>query len=139
MMKRMRSWAGRIGVVVLTSAVFTGCGSGDSSGENRTLVGTYNSFPDYLDPGLSFSLEGATALRNSYIPLLTYPAAEGAAGAKLIPGLARSLPRIDQGGRRYTLGLRPGLEYSDGTPVRASDFRFAVERLFRLNSAGSSF
>lgn len=129
----------RIGVGLLACLAFIGCGSGDGPGENRTLVGTYNSFPDYLDPGLSFSLEGATALRNSYVPLLTYPAAEGDAGTTLIPGLARSLPEVDQGGRRYTLRLRPGLEYSDGTPVRASDFRFAVERLFRLNSAGSSF
>jgi peptide/nickel transport system substrate-binding protein len=31
------------------------------------------------------------------------------------------------------------LEYSDGTPVKASDFRFAVERLFRINSVGSTF
>ena len=27
--------------------------------------------------------------------------------------------------------------YSDGTPIRASDFRFALERMFRLNSSGS--
>ncbi|HWN72529.1 MAG TPA: ABC transporter substrate-binding protein [Solirubrobacterales bacterium] len=116
-----------------------GCGSGGTSGSGGTLTGTYNSFPESLDPGLSFSLEAATALQNVYIPLLTYAHADGKAGTKLIPGLARSLPRIDEGGKRYTLYLRPGLKYSDGTPVRASDFRYAVERLFRLNSAGSPF
>jgi peptide/nickel transport system substrate-binding protein len=126
---------GILGVLLL---VLTGCGSsGDSGG--GTLTGTYTAFPESLDPGLSFTLEGATALENVYTPLLTYAHANGAAGTKLIPGLARSLPRIDEGGRRYTLYLRPGLEYSDGTPVKASDFRFAVERLFRINSVGSSF
>ncbi|HET7591014.1 MAG TPA: ABC transporter substrate-binding protein [Solirubrobacterales bacterium] len=126
---------GMIGVIVLLLA---GCGSsGDAEG--GTLTGTYTSFPESLDPGLSFTLEGATALENVYTPLLTYAHADGAAGTKLIPGLARSLPRIDEGGKRYTLYLRPGLEYSDGRPVKASDFRFAVERLFRINSVGSTF
>jgi peptide/nickel transport system substrate-binding protein len=134
-----RSSISRIAVICLLVAALGGCGSGEDSGQSRVLRGTYNSFPDYLDPALSFTLEGATALHASYIPLLTYAPASGKAGTELIPGLAKALPEIDQGGRRYTLFLRPGLEYSDGTPVRASDFRFAVERLFRLNSGGSSF
>jgi peptide/nickel transport system substrate-binding protein len=135
---RKRRSVGRIGVVVLACAALAGCGSGGSQ-DDGTLRGTYSSFPEYLDPALNFSLEGATALANTYLPLLTYEHANGKAGTELIPGLAEALPKIDQGGRRYTLQLRPGLEYSDGTPVRASDFRFAVERLIRLNSAGTSF
>jgi len=127
-------------IALLACLVLAGCGSGSSgSGGGDTLEGTYSSFPDYLDPALSFTLEGTTAMHDTYVPLLTYRPASGAAGTELIPGLARSLPKIDQGGRRYTLRLRPGLKYSDGTPVRASDFRFAVERLIRLNSGGSSF
>jgi peptide/nickel transport system substrate-binding protein len=135
---------GAMGILLAALALLAGCGSSGSSGsggssDSGTLIGTYLSFPESLDPGLSFSLEGATALQNVYVPLLTYSHANGAAGTKLVPGLAKSLPRIDQGGRRYTLFLRPGLEYSDGTPVRASDFRFVVERLFRINSVGSTF
>ncbi|HEX6780656.1 MAG TPA: ABC transporter substrate-binding protein [Solirubrobacterales bacterium] len=126
-------------MVLLVCTALAGCGSGDDSGEGGTLRGTYNSFPDALDPSLAFSLEAATALHDTYIPLLTYAPESGKAGTELIPGLAKSLPEIDQGGRRYTLQLRPGLKYSDGRPVRASDFRFAIERLFRLNSLGSTF
>jgi peptide/nickel transport system substrate-binding protein len=130
----------RKGIALLACLALVGCGSGGSdSGGGETLKGTYNSFPDYLDPALSFTLEGTTAMHDTYIPLLTYRPASGTAGTELIPGLARTLPKIDQGGRRYTLRLRPGLKYSDGTPVRASDFRIAVERLIRLNSGGSSF
>lgn len=136
----LRSLISRQRFALLACLALAGCGSGDNgSGGGGTLRGTYSSFPDYLDPALSFTLEGTTAMHDSYIPLLTYPAAGGAAGTRLIPGLAQSLPKIDQGGRRYTLRLRPGLKYSDGSPVRASDFRFAIERLIRLNSGGSSF
>jgi peptide/nickel transport system substrate-binding protein len=134
-----RSAAAGIGILVLCAAL-AGCGSSsEDSEQGGTLTGTYSAFPEYLDPGLNFSLEGATAMQNVYIPLLTYAHADGAAGTELIPGLAKDLPEIDQGGKRYTLFLRPGLEYSDGTPVKASDFRFAVERLFRINSVGSTF
>ena len=49
------------------------------------------------------------------------------------------MPKISNGGKTYTLMLRKGLKYSDGTPVKASDFRFAVERMIELNSGGSPF
>ncbi|MFL5897589.1 MAG: ABC transporter substrate-binding protein [Solirubrobacterales bacterium] len=143
-MKKSRPATGRlgnIGILLLSIALLAGCGSGGASESSQggTLTGTYTAFPESLDPGLSFTLEGATALEDVYTPLLTYARASGAAGTKLIPGLAKGLPRIDRHGRRYTLFLRPGLEYSDGTPVKASDFRFAIERLFRINSVGSAF
>jgi peptide/nickel transport system substrate-binding protein len=101
--------------------------------------GAYTSFPDYMDPQLSWTAEGWTAMYDTYIPLLTYRHAEGKAGSEVIPGLAKALPKITDGGRTYTLFLRPGLRYSNGTEVRASDFRFAVERMFRLNSGGTLF
>ena len=62
------------------------CGS--SGKEGGTLTGTYASFPDYLDPQLSYTTEGWTALWNTYTPLLDYAHAEGKAGSTVIPGLA---------------------------------------------------
>jgi peptide/nickel transport system substrate-binding protein len=114
-------------------------GSGSSRTEGGTLKATYSSFPDYLDPALAHSAEGWTAIYNTYVPLLTYAHAGGEAGSEVIPGLAKAMPKVSDGGKRYTLTLRKGLEYSDGTPVKASDFAFAVERVFKLNSSGSPF
>lgn len=111
-----------------------------SSGKQRDeLRGAFSSFPDYMDPQLSYTAEGWTAMYDSYVPLLTYRHAEGKAGSEVIPGLAKRLPRISNGGRSYTLFLRKGLRYADGTPVRASDFEFAIERTLRLHSGGSVF
>jgi peptide/nickel transport system substrate-binding protein len=109
------------------------------SAEPTTLDATFATFPDYLDPALSYSLEGWTAMWETYVPLLTYKHAEGAEGAELIPGLARAMPKITDGGRTYTLFLRPGLRYSDGTPVRASDFGATIERDLAMNSPGTGF
>jgi peptide/nickel transport system substrate-binding protein len=139
-MIRVRGALLAIGLSALLATGLTACGGSSNDGAGpRTLRGSYSSFPDSLDPGMGFSAEAVTALQNTYIPLLTYAHASGAAGTKLIPGLAKSLPRVSDGGRTYTLYLRPGLRYSDGVPVRASDFSHSVERVFALNSPGSGF
>jgi peptide/nickel transport system substrate-binding protein len=128
-----------LGLVASSALGLTACGSSSSGKEGGTLTGSYASFPEYLDPQLAFSVEGWTALWNTYTPLLTYAHASGKEGSTVIPGLATAMPKITNGGKTYTLFLRKGLKYSDGTPVRASDFPYTVERMFKLNSVGTSF
>ena len=130
-----------VALCVALAFLLAGGSSADAAnGKDRDeLRGAFNSFPDYMDPALSYTFEGWNAMYDSYIPLLTYKHAEGKAGSEVIPGLAKRLPRISNGGRTYTLFLRKGLRYSNGTRVRASDFKFAVERTLRLNSGGSVF
>ena len=94
---------------------------------------------DYLDPGLSDTTEGWGVMWNVYLPLLGYRHLNGKAGAKLVPYLATSLPRISHDGRTYHLTLRQGLRYSDGSKVKASDFKKTVQRDFLLDSAGAAF
>lgn len=123
---------------LLAALALSACGSAGGK-EGGTLRSSIGSFPDYMDPGLSHTEEGWTAMYDTYIPLLTYAHASGKAGSQVVPGLARAMPRISDGGKTYTLFLRKGLKYSDGTTVKASDFPFAVERIFRINSSGSPF
>jgi peptide/nickel transport system substrate-binding protein len=113
---------------------------GQERGAPRSVLkGAFSSFPDYMDPQLSYTTEGWTAMYDTYLPLLTFPRAGGRVASEVVPGLARSLPEISDDGRTYTLFLRQGLKYSDGTPVRASDFEHAIKRLFRLYSGGFPF
>ncbi|HWO83775.1 MAG TPA: ABC transporter substrate-binding protein [Solirubrobacterales bacterium] len=125
---------------VVAALCLAGCGSGTSDpGDGGVLRATFSSFPDYLDPALSHSEEGWTAIYDTYVPLLTYRHADGKAGSEVIPGLARALPQISEDGLTYRFRLRDGLRYSSGKPVVASDFKRAVERVFVLNSSGSPF
>jgi peptide/nickel transport system substrate-binding protein len=129
-------------LALVAALVLAACGKSSSSSsgsEGGTLKATFGSFPDSLDPGLAYTGEGSTAVYDVYVPLLTYAHASGGAGSKVIPGLAEALPKIGDGGRTYTLTLRKGLKYSNGRPVRASDFARSIERLFKLNSPGSPF
>jgi len=140
MPKKLTTAIAMTGISAAIALGLGGCGSSADGGkESGTLRATYASFPSYLDPALAYDTESYTALYNTYIPLLTYAHANGEAGSKVVPGLAKALPRISNGGKTYTLFLRQGLRYSDGTPVRASDFAGSVERMFRLNSGGVPF
>ena len=62
--------------------------------------------------------------------LVGYRRVGGTAGSVLLPDLATSVPRPTNGGLTYTFQLRPNLVYSTGEPVRATDFRRALERSF---------
>jgi peptide/nickel transport system substrate-binding protein len=117
----------------------TSCGDEAGGKEGGTLKVNFAFFPDYLDPQLSQTVEGWGSMYNTYIPLLTYAHAEGEAGSEVIPGLAEDLPTVSGDGKTYDLTLRKGLKYSDGRPVKASDFKATVERMFEVESGGSTF
>jgi peptide/nickel transport system substrate-binding protein len=111
-------------------------GSGTEGG-SMTLAQT--SQPDFLDPALSYTVNGWEPMWIVYTPLLTYAHEEGEAGAELIPGLAEDLPEVSEDGKTYTLQLRDGLTYSDGTEVVASDFEHTIKRVLNLGSGGAPF
>jgi peptide/nickel transport system substrate-binding protein len=137
----MRKFSASLTVIGLSATIALGLAScGKSEGkEGGTLAVSFASYPDALDPQFSYTVEGWSAMYDTYIPLLTYAHDEGEAGNQIVPGLAESLPRVTDGGKTYTLKLRKGLEYSDGTAVKASDFKASVERMFKLNSSGSPY
>ncbi|MET0699383.1 MAG: ABC transporter substrate-binding protein, partial [Mycobacterium sp.] len=119
-----------------------GGGSGSSSGASGgggDVNVTMSSFPDYIDPQLSYTVEGWETLYNVYTPLLTYKHAKGEDGTQVVPGLAEALPEVSPDGKTYKLKLRSNMKYSDGSPIKASDFTYAIQRLFKANSGGSVF
>ena len=144
-MRNLRKLAVLASVTALAAFGLAACGGDDDSGgggggkEGGEISGTVTSFPDYLDPQLSYTLEGWEGLWNTYVPLLTYAHGNGDETTKLVPGLAESMPEISPDGKTYTLTLRKGMKYSDGSPIKASDFGYAIQRLFDLDSGGSSF
>ncbi len=127
-----------LGLAVVLGLTLSACGK-SSGKEGGTLKVSFAAFPDALDPQYSLTVEGQSAMYSTYIPLLTFAHAEGEGGSKVVPGLATAMPKITDGGKTYTLTMQKGLKYSDGTPVKASDFKSSIERLFKLNSSGSPY
>ncbi|MEA2177378.1 MAG: peptide/nickel transport system substrate-binding protein, partial [Solirubrobacteraceae bacterium] len=142
--------------VGVAAVAIAACGGGDDNGDSGDGGGgsaesapagrtggeakfAYASFPDYLDPALSYTVAGWQAMADTNLPLLTYKRTTGPEGATLIPALAEAMPEVTDGGKTYSLTLRDGLKYSDGSAVKAGDFEHTIKRVINLESGGSSF
>ena len=89
-----------------------------------------------LDPVTGVPVSHAAAFQAD--GLVAYRRVGGVAGSTLLPDLASAIPRPTNGGETYTFQLRPGLVYSDGSEVRAEDFRRGIERGFQVGDAFSN-
>ncbi len=128
--------------VLLVLALVVGvsaCGSSSTSSGKGPISVLMGTAPDSLDPGLGATTQSYEATWITYTGLVTYAHASGEAGTKLIPGVAQSLPTVTGGGKTYTFMLRKGLVYSNGAPVKASDFAYAIERAIKLGWGSDSF
>jgi YVTN family beta-propeller protein len=98
-----------------------------ASHRGGTLTAAVDSLP-IPDPTQAYDPWTVPALATVYDGLVALRRAGGVPGLTLVPDLALTLPRPADGGRAYTFTLRRGIRYSNGTPVRASDFRLGFER-----------
>ena len=107
-------------VACLSMFVIAACGDDDDDGggggggggeakKGGSITISQTSQPDYMDPALTYTVNGIEPLWLVYTPLVTYAHEEGAAGSKLIPGLAEALPEISE----------------DGTDIQAQAARWA--------------
>jgi peptide/nickel transport system substrate-binding protein len=94
--------------------------------------------PLSLDPALQADVTPVQSNGLTSDALLTHFHTDGPQALLLVPDLAVSIPNPTDRGTTYTFRLRrPAIRYSDGRVVRASDFRRAIERLFRLQGPWS--
>jgi peptide/nickel transport system substrate-binding protein len=125
-----------------TSGATTGGSSAGGSVQSKTFPNfriVYDTGTDYLDPALSYTVQGWGVMWNVYLSLLGYKHENGPDGATLVPALAQDLPQVSSDGLTYKFTLRSGLKYSDGSAVKASDFKYAIKRLFQIDSPGVGF
>ena len=96
---------------------------------------------EYIDPALNYDFLGWRLETMTCARLLSYPDKSGAAGARLVPEVARSMPRVSDNGLTYTFRIRPGFRFSDGSAVTAGSFRRAIERALdpTMQSPAASF
>ncbi len=97
--------------------------------------------PDFLDPALSYGTYTAPVILGVFRTLLEYADSTGLPGTRLVPELAQSLPDVREDGRLYCFKIRPDARFS--APVRrhvtAADFKYSMERLFKVGSPGINF
>ncbi len=147
MHKHMRPIVAASTAAVL-AVVLAACGSSSTStsssstqGKNGgTITMASGTPPLSADQGLDFTTQGTELYSVVNTPLLTFKrGVQGTAGTKIEPALAKSLPTVSNGGKTLTFMLRPGLKYSNGQPIKASDVTYAIERDIKIPWQAASF
>ncbi|MCR5041269.1 MAG: peptide ABC transporter substrate-binding protein [Clostridia bacterium] len=92
------------------------------AGGRRTLRINLASEPDFLDPALNSSVDGACLAANSFSGLYTYDEY-----GKCVPACAESCS-VSSDGLKYTVKLKRGLRWSDGSSLTAADFEYSWKR-----------
>ncbi|MFD4402578.1 ABC transporter substrate-binding protein [Nocardia sp. NPDC058499] len=135
--------AGLLGLTALGGAgLLTGCGTADgpsgppsgppqSGGRLRSLIAGRSATSDVLDPHEAGSSAGGAVSKNVWDKLVAYNN-----DLTLRYRLARSLePNAD--GSVWRISLRPGVVFSDGSPLTSRDVLWSFERMLDPARASS--
>lgn len=111
----------------------TSAGAGAKGG---TLITIANAAPGGSpDPQVHYTLQLWQFLLVTHDPLVGFKRTDGAEGVKLVPDLARAIPKPSDDGRVWTFRLRPGVKFSNGRALSAEDVRATFERLFKIGNS----
>jgi oligopeptide transport system substrate-binding protein len=125
-----------LAVAAAAGMVALSCGGNNSGGGGETLAADQTlSFPIQddiatLDPGHTSSGVDITFVQNVFSGLYKFDST-----LKVVPDIATAAPDISSDGKTYTFKLRKDVKFSNGDPVKASDFLYSWNRTARLNDA----
>ncbi|MGF1513505.1 MAG: ABC transporter substrate-binding protein [Elainellaceae cyanobacterium] len=142
-----RSLVRFIGTACLCAALVISCAGpqeGDSSASapeetaaassgGRLTMGTTQKV-DTIDPADAYRIFPGILLYNMGDRLYTYETG----GTEIVPQLATELPTISEDGLTYTIPVREGVTFHDGSPFNAEVMAFSLQR-FIQNGGGPSF
>lgn len=124
-----KTFASIFALLLLVSAVLTGCGSkgtsGDGAGKNIKQEITLNALsePPSLDPALASDTTSGWVIDHLFEGLYT----KNQKGEPVLG--AASDVKVSEDGKTYTFTIRDDAKWSDGDPVTAQDFEYAWKRV----------
>jgi ABC-type transport system substrate-binding protein len=125
------------GVALLVAAVSVGSaasatkkrGSADAKKGGTLRVNEASADFDFVDPQLAYRTDDWAMIYTTSMPLVGFQEKAGAAGAQLVPIGATSFPTVSKNGLTYTFHVKPGMKFSDGSPVTAAAYQRSWERI----------
>ncbi len=122
-----------LSICLLLLSGCSGITGGDPSRKGWITVGTKDK-PRTLDPSDAYELKSLGIIANMGERLYTYNPGSN----KLVPQLATELPKISADGLTYTIPIRQGVLFHDGTSFDAEAMAFSLKR-FILNGGSPAF
>jgi ABC-type transport system substrate-binding protein len=117
-----------LGACALAVGITTGCGTsgGGSSGNvNRPIQVTTSQDIPHTDPAVGYDTLSWPVEHAIFMTLITYNKSASA----FVPWAATSVPKQQNGGKKYVFTLHKGMKFTDGEPVDASAFKYEIERI----------
>jgi oligopeptide transport system substrate-binding protein len=105
-------------VLIIVSTALLGC-----TGKEKGLTINYRAEPPVLDVSKA-EAQAAFTLLNELNEGLYRIDKDG----NPVPGLAKDMPKISADKLTYTIELRDGLKWADGTPLTSNDFIYSFQR-----------
>ena len=110
----------KIAIIVLAGALTLSCSHRQAT---DTLVLDVGGDPASFDPAIAEDSGSWRIINDFFLGLIDRDQHN-----RLIPGLAESW-NLSDGGKTYIFHLRPGIKFSDGSPITTADFVFSWQRL----------
>jgi len=147
------TFAGAMFLLIALAFALSACGSGSSSSsatsatsassgdsgkpvKGGTMLVSYMSEPQNLDPAADWEGNGWSIEHCLYNTLLTYASGTGSAGTKLVPDMATEVPTTANGGisadgKTYTFHLHKGIKFAPPVDreVTSADVKYSIERM----------
>jgi ABC-type oligopeptide transport system substrate-binding subunit len=119
-----------VGIGLLVASGFAGAATTKvAAKKGGTLkVNMSSTQVDFLDPALAYYVQSWQVLSATELKLFNYPDVGGAKGSVLVPEAAAGFPVVSKDGKTYTITVKSGFKFSDGTPVTAANFAAAINR-----------
>lgn len=132
-MNFLGSGARRLAVLASVACLISGIGismapsvsSAATSTHGGTLQTAFQSSPTTFDPQVCYDATCWDNMEMIFNRLYDYQPS----GTTLVPEAALSMPKVSVNGLVYTIAIRPGMEFSNGKPVTASDFAYTFSRI----------
>ena len=126
-----RIWARLVGFIVILSLISPGVNAPTTAQEGGKVLRVHQPvYPDVVDPQKSSYVNEIDILALAYEGLTRLDTNQ-----ETVPAAAESW-EYNADATQITFKLRPGLKYSDGSPLNAENFRYAVERTCDPATAG---
>jgi peptide/nickel transport system substrate-binding protein len=119
---------------LVAAAAMAGLTAAAASGGVRTISSTLdvtadNTDVDHSDPGLAYGVLSWQIEYETCAPLLGYSDVGGKRVDEAETPLgAEGMPVVKNGGRTYVFTVKSGLRFSDGAPVTAANYKYAIDR-----------
>jgi ABC-type transport system substrate-binding protein len=106
-------------------------GAQETPAKGGDIVVTYKDDITTLDPAIGYDWVNWSMIKSLFSRLMDYEPGT----ANLVPSLAESF-EVSADGMTYTFKLRPGVKFSNGRAVVASDVKYSIERAVNPKTQG---